>query len=622
MNKENNSGKPLRRVVKNEGGHSDNPQELPKQAIHSPLPAISVPKGGGAIHGIGEQFSFNAVTGTASTSIPISTSRSRSNISPNLNLKYDSGAGNGVFGFGWGLSLPSITRKTEKGLPRYDDAKDSDIFISAEEGDLLPVLEREENGEWVTLDLETYESAKNEYQVRNYRPRVEEAFTRTERWTRICDGDTHWRTISRDNITTVFGSDKSSRIFDPENPSRVFSWLVSENYDDRGNRMKYEYKAENSDAIDISKPHENSRTNLSRSANKYPKRIKYGNRTSRLSKNFNLETELWMFEVVFDYGDHDEQRPKSSESQPWLTRSDAFSTYRPTFELRTYRLCQRILHFHHFPDEENIGNDCLVFSLDIQYQDTNKNCPASGNIGSSIASFITSVAQTSYVRSGAGYAHKSIPPVEFTYSAAEMADEVQDVDHKSLENLPVGLDNDTYEFVDLKGEGVSGIVGRQGDGFFYKPNLGNAQFGCVETLLLAPSMFRTPEKTQQWLDLASDGNVSLVEFDRSCPGFYKRNKDSPGGWERFKTFSSLPMGISWHDPNLKLIDLSGTGLADVLIVNEDIFTYYPSLAEHGFGVPSYWRPPLDEDAGPRVLFSNGVESVYFAVSLSIGQEGL
>jgi len=51
-----------------------------------------------------------------------------------------------------------------------------------------------------------------------------------------------------------------------------------------------------------------------------------------------------------------------------------------------------------------------------------------------------------------------------------------------------------------------------------------------------------------------------------------------------------------------------------LIVNEDQFTYFPALAEDGFGIPDYWRPPLDEDAGPRLLFSDGVEAVYLAVS--------
>src|SRR6187549_3197614 len=91
-------------------------------------PAISLPKGGGAIRGIGEKFAANPVTGTGSTSIPIYTSPGRAGFGPKLALSYDSGAGNGPFGFGWNLSIPAITRKTDKGLPRYRDADDSDVF--------------------------------------------------------------------------------------------------------------------------------------------------------------------------------------------------------------------------------------------------------------------------------------------------------------------------------------------------------------------------------------------------------------------------------------------------------------------------------------------------------------
>jgi hypothetical protein len=91
-------------------------------------PAITMPKGGGAIRGIGEKFSANPVTGTGSMTVPIATSPGRSGSSPQLSLSYDSGSGNGAFGFGWSLSLPTITLKTDKGLPRYQDA----------EGDSLP----------------------------------------------------------------------------------------------------------------------------------------------------------------------------------------------------------------------------------------------------------------------------------------------------------------------------------------------------------------------------------------------------------------------------------------------------------------------------------------------------
>src|SRR6476646_6213903 len=82
-----------------------------------PIPSIALPKGGGAIRGIGEKFAANPVTGTGSMSVPIAVSAGRSGFGPQLSLSYDSGGGNGPFGFGWSLSLPAITRKTEKGLP-------------------------------------------------------------------------------------------------------------------------------------------------------------------------------------------------------------------------------------------------------------------------------------------------------------------------------------------------------------------------------------------------------------------------------------------------------------------------------------------------------------------------
>src|ERR1700690_1783150 len=83
------------------------------------VPSISIPKGGGAIRGIGEKFTANPVTGTGSMTVPIFTSPGRSGFGPKLSLSYDSGQGNGPFGVGWNLSLPSITRKTDKGLPLY-----------------------------------------------------------------------------------------------------------------------------------------------------------------------------------------------------------------------------------------------------------------------------------------------------------------------------------------------------------------------------------------------------------------------------------------------------------------------------------------------------------------------
>jgi hypothetical protein len=104
-------------------------------------PAITAPKGGGAIRGRGEKFAANPVTGTGSVSVPIATSPGRSGFGPQLGLTYDSGSGNGPFGFGWSLSVPAITRNTDKGLPEYRDGDGSDVYVLAGAEDLVPSLQ-------------------------------------------------------------------------------------------------------------------------------------------------------------------------------------------------------------------------------------------------------------------------------------------------------------------------------------------------------------------------------------------------------------------------------------------------------------------------------------------------
>ena len=198
-----------------------------------------------------------------------------------------------------------------------------------------------------------------------------------ERWTKVTNAhDIHWRSISKDNILTVYGRDAQSRIVDSQDAGHIFSWLICESQDDKGNGILYRYKSENGVGVDLGKAHERNRgpaTDARRTTNRYLKHIYYGNRTpltnnlgqrSRLLDSTQIETELanagWMFEVVFDYGEHANPTPKPNDSGQWTYRTDAFSTYRSRFEVRTTRICQRVLMFHHFPDENNVGRDCLV----------------------------------------------------------------------------------------------------------------------------------------------------------------------------------------------------------------------------------------------------------------------
>src|SRR5438067_6967382 len=300
-------------------------------------PTLSLPKGGGAIRGIGEKFGANPVTGTGNMTVPIATSPGRSGFGPQLSLSYDSVAGNGPFGLGWNLSLPAITRKTDKGLPRYQDAQDteSDVFILSGAEDLVPVLKQDTPGTWTYEELQPRTVNGTTYHIRRYRPRVEGLFAHIERWTNAAQpDDIFWRSISKDNITTWYGRSDNSRIADPANPERIFSWLICETYDDKGNIITYHYKAEDAEQVDLSQAHQQNRGDKldpRRTANRYLKDIRYGNHTPYLPK---LEADQpwpeppgddnWYFEVVFDYGEHDQDHPTPQEVGKWTPRPDPF----------------------------------------------------------------------------------------------------------------------------------------------------------------------------------------------------------------------------------------------------------------------------------------------------------
>ncbi len=545
-----------------------------------------MPKGGGAIRGIGEKFANNPVTGTGTLSVPLATSVGRSGFGPSLILEYDSGGGNSPFGMGWDVSLPAITRKTEKGLPRYYE-QPQDVFILSGAEDLVPVPEH--RGTRVVDG--------REYTVQRYRPRIEGLFARIERWTDRDSGDIHWRSITPGNVTTLYGTTSECRIADPEDATRVFSWLIAETYDDSGNAIVYEYKTENSDGIDTASTSERHRLPSGRTANRYVKRIKYGNRVSRLIEP-DLSRAEWMFETVFDYGEHDSDDPRPVETQRWRCRLDPFSTYRAGFEIRTYRLCRRVLTFHHFPEEDDVGRDCLVGSTDLNYRHD------------PIASFVKSVVRAGYRRRPeGGHRKKSLPPLEFTYSRAVIDDQLRTLDPESLENLPAGLDGTAYQWVDLDGEGLSGLLTEQADAWFYKPNLGDGRFGPIGQVAAKPSLAALHGGRQELIDLAGDGQLDLVDFGGSTPGFYERGTGS--GWERFRPFPCRP-DIAWNDPNLRFVDLTGDGHADILISGDDLISWYPSLAETGFGPAQRTYHPLDEGHGPRLVIADAEQTVYVA----------
>ena len=313
--------------------------------------------------------------------------------------------------------------------------------------------------------------------VEGYRPRVEGLFARIERWTRQDGADVHWRSISRDDVTTLYGTTAESRIADPADPRRVLSWLICESYDDRGNAIVYRYAAEGSDGVDLAASHERNRTDQTRSAARYLKRVLYGNRTPRVAgEDLRARTD-WLFEAVLDYGEHDVKRPGPRDSGARVCRSDPFSTYRGGFEVRRYRLCRRVLLFHHFPDEPGVGADCLVCSTDLMYaQDP-------------VATRLVAITQCGYRRRGAGYLRREFPPLELEYSAARLDDRLQRIEDPSLVAAA------RAQWRDLDGEGLDGMLLLEAGEWLYKRNLGpeadRVAFAPIAAVSRQPARTRT-----------------------------------------------------------------------------------------------------------------------------------
>lgn len=184
-----------------------------KDSFTLSAPKIELPKGGGAIRGMGEKFAANPVTGTGSMTVPVVTSPGRNGFGPELSLSYDSASGNGPFGYGWSLSLPSITRKTDKGLPQYLDGhahqNDSDTFILSGAEDLVPEYQKDHHGQWLMMEGKHVVDIMPprvvdgvSYIIRRYRPRIEGLFAQIERWTNVDDSsDMHWRSISKQSLS-------------------------------------------------------------------------------------------------------------------------------------------------------------------------------------------------------------------------------------------------------------------------------------------------------------------------------------------------------------------------------------------------------------------------------------
>jgi RHS repeat-associated protein len=519
------------------------------------LPTLSLPAGSGAQSPLGTTLSPDGFSGGSALSIPITVTPVRS-ITPELSLTYSSGAHNGAFGLGFNVALPSIAVRLETGVPRYDG---TDQFVLDGGEVLVPRLVQTPDG-WVPDRSERSENGET-YLVTLYRTRVETSHTRIEQWLRLSDGDLHWRSISTENATYVFGQSRDARIFDPTDPAHVSEWLCESLLTDFGDMALYRYKADNAENI----PNHPSSADRSNVAQKYPSEIRYGAYDDTGTTKFSVI-------VVFDYGEYDYAPSNPDPFVPvrtWPARPDPFSTYRAGFEIRTNRLCRAVMVFHHVPE---LGPDPLLMGVtSFVYRTVDG------------MSLLGAVDYTGYGHDGTGNVETiSVPTISFGYQP--FAPEAQRFVPLHIEDSqpPANVGSAALQLVDLYCDGLPGLLSSTNTQFLYWRNEGGGRFGPPASPDAFPNNRDLADADVLALtDLNGNGLIDLVVNQPGGQGYFAN--EGQGVWSSFRAFAATATEVS--SPDAELVDLDGSGRAELVVMEPQSLRYYPGLGSEGFGPP-------------------------------------
>jgi len=534
----------------------------------------------------------NAASGSTSVDVSIPLSESRAGFNPSLSLQYSSSPRNSIFGIGWSLAgLPFFNLDTSRGLPKHDG---SDNYAFNGSNSLIPYLVK--NGTKWEQRIE--ENADN--WIYYYRPKLESSFTRFEKWVNKADGSIHWRTRSKTNVISIYGldSNRSTKIFDPENPKKVVIWFLETQYDDNGNAIIYQYKSEDSvdiNHIDSFETNRLKKFNNFGFAQKYPEKILYGNTKPIKPDNAIPQGNKWLFEIIFDYGEYS-QRPytDNSPTNTWNKRQDPFSIYNNGFEIRTYRLCQRILMYHHFNE---LSPTSLVGIFSCKYNDSES--------GTTLASVSFSGVRKDLINGT--YSEKSLPALKFKYTQPSLDSSFQGIIKETNDNLPQGFNSPTTQIVDILGEGIPGILTESNNAWYYKSNMGNGLFGKQEIVINKPS-----HQTGLYAlgDFDHDGNLNFFSLQGRAAGYYEYDRDSEK-WLGFTAFKNIP-----QVDQVKFMDTNSNGLPDLIIEKEDKIVCYPFKGKEGFGKPSEFSKPLSNGVAYAPTIGNDLALDYFMADMT------
>ncbi len=562
----------------------------------------SLPKGGGAIRSLGDGLGAVGARGAATYALPLPISPGRG-FAPALALTYSSGMGNSDLGFGWSKTVYAISRRASKGAPDYTD---KDLFLGPDGSVLMPERDNSD-GELITrIEVEYRGLAVGVHHVTRFWPRIEGAFDLIERWTCDSDKTVFWLVHTADGNLHLYGKSADARLADPDDGTKVATWFIQESVDPLGQHVAYQYKPDPG-AASADDPYDYR-------AQRYLSRVYYGN-AEAFEPLYSWAAVgwagvQWHFHLVFDYGERPtavDALPDYAEVQPWGTRTDAFSDYGYGFEVRIRRLCRQVLMFHEF---ELLGDTpVLVQRLLLEHRAT--------SLG-----YTHLVAAHSQACEGDGRL-RSRPPVEFTYQ--RFLPVTDSASYQPFDAMPGLHDGYRYQFVDLLGEGMPGILFRSDKAWYYRAPKRPAEPAHPEEVAYdewreleqIPVADSQTSLRQFLIDMTGDGNLDWVMAQPGWSGFFTCRPD--GSWNHFTTLNALPNEFFHH--RAQLADLMGGGLPDLVMIGPRSVRLYASRRAEGFAAAQEVEHSVDDDRLPLLSGARN-QLVAFADVLGTGQQHL
>ena len=417
---------------------------------------ISLPKGPGSIEGLGESFEPQLNTGTATYAVKIRVSPGVDKHQPEVVLEYNSGYGNSPVGMGWNLNTDFIQRQTEKGLPSYTE---SDTYIYGRAGELVPL-----GGS-------------------TFRLKIEGLFMKFQK---TAEG---WEAWQKNGTHLYFGSTADARL---ENARGTFQWLLERSVDTNGNEIRYFYESDG--------------------GQRYPSEIRYS------------VSDAAYKSVQFFYG----QRP------------DPFTDYHSRSRVTTSKRLTRI---------DVRSGDRLVRRYGLRYKE--------GSIFSLLA------AVTQYGTDGV----TALPPVTFDYSGYAPG-EIKTVAMTNPPPVGISLANGNVDLVDINGDSLPDLIQTSpadGTHYFYINRGKGVWDAAVSTPTASPQHLLSSDGVLM-SDMDGDGLVDLFVKNNDLFGYF-RNRGVLG-WEETDWIPCSPNpGFSFENPNIRLLDVNNDKLIDVVFDN-------------------------------------------------------